>query len=374
MMPPIRRVLMAAGSLLLAATIAAAGATSAAPKPVIGAPVAKPATPVAGKPFTVSYKVTRSDTGKPLTTGKMICDPSSAGKEIAHAESFKAGIAKLTFVIPSSAKLLKVNVTIVSGGQSAKKVSTFKVTGGYIPTLSVADATVAEGNAGTGVLSFPVALSAKSTDTVSVDYATADGTATQPGDYATASGTLTFKPGETAKTISILVVGDLNIEPDETVTVILSNPINATLARSSATGIVSNDDTAVPVMPGSYKGATQNGDYVFFSVTGNRTLTGFRVNNIKETCSPGGYLTGTIDWTQNIWTIGADGTFAAQGSWTGSQVQGDYEWTAWSARVFGRFTGASVNGTLTVSDELKYRGQPYKCSSGEITWAATLQG
>ena len=372
-MPLTRRVLMAAGLFLLAATVAAAGAISAAPKPVIGAPVAKPATPVAGKPFSVSYKVTRSDSGKPLTSGKMICDPSSAGKEIAHAESFKGGIAKLDFVIPSSAKVLKVNVTIVSGGQSAKKVSTFKVTGGYIPTLSVADATVVEGNAGTATLSFPVALSAKSTDTVSVDYATADGTATQPADYAAASGTLTFKPGETAKEIAVSVVGDLNIEPDETLTLTLSNPQKATIIKGTAAGVIKNDDTAVPVAAGNYKGATQNGDYVFLTVLGNRTVTGFRVNDIKEPCDRGGYVWGAIDWTRNVWTIRDDGSFAAEGNWTGSQVQGDIEWTAWSAKVTGLFSGTSVSGTLLVSNELKYKGQLLKCSSGEKTWSATLQ-
>src|SRR5512144_2636279 len=73
---------------LVSSVQVASGTTSASAKPVIGKPKAVPAQPVAGKPFTVSFRVTRSDTGKPLTRGTMICDPSVAGKVIAHAESF----------------------------------------------------------------------------------------------------------------------------------------------------------------------------------------------------------------------------------------------------------------------------------------------
>ena len=56
-------------------------------------------------------------------------------------------------------------------------------------------------------------------------FATADGSAKAPGDYSSASGTLTFAPGETSKTITVSVVGDDAIEPDETLTVTLSRPV-----------------------------------------------------------------------------------------------------------------------------------------------------
>ena len=72
---------------------------------------------------------TRSDTGAPLTTGKMVSDPSVAGKVLVHAESFKGGNAKLSFLIPRTAKgkLLKVKVTIKAGAKSATTVATFRV-------------------------------------------------------------------------------------------------------------------------------------------------------------------------------------------------------------------------------------------------------
>jgi len=98
-------------------------------KPVIGTPLATPARAVAGKRLTVVFPVTRSDTGAPLTTGKMICDPSVSGKVIRHAESFTGGKARLSFLIPKSAKgkLLKVKVTIKAGTASATKIASFRV-------------------------------------------------------------------------------------------------------------------------------------------------------------------------------------------------------------------------------------------------------
>jgi hypothetical protein len=98
-------------------------------KPLIGRPTLTPARAVAGKRVTVAFPVTRSDTGAALTAGKMVCDPSVAGKVIPHAEQFKGGIARLSFVIPKSAKgkLLKVHLTIKSGAQSATTTASFRV-------------------------------------------------------------------------------------------------------------------------------------------------------------------------------------------------------------------------------------------------------
>lgn len=98
-------------------------------KPVIAAPVLTPAKPRAGKALTVSFPVTRSDTGAALATGTMVCDPSVNGKVITHRESFANGTARLAFTVPKTAKgkVLKVQVTIKLGGQSAHRVVTYKV-------------------------------------------------------------------------------------------------------------------------------------------------------------------------------------------------------------------------------------------------------
>ena len=83
------------------------------------------------------------------------------------------------------------------------------------PSFSVDDPSVAEGDAGTASLTFTVTLSAASGKTVTVDYATADGTATTAGsDYTGTTGTLTFAPGETTKTVTVTVSGDITQEAD----------------------------------------------------------------------------------------------------------------------------------------------------------------
>jgi hypothetical protein len=65
----------------------------------------------------------------PLTTGKMSCEPSVNGKAITHAESFKNGTARLSLLVPKTAKgkQLKVKVTIKAGSQSVARISTFLV-------------------------------------------------------------------------------------------------------------------------------------------------------------------------------------------------------------------------------------------------------
>jgi uncharacterized repeat protein (TIGR01451 family) len=111
------------------------------------------------------------------------------------------------------------------------------------PTLAISDATVnPEGNSGTKNASFTVTLSSASLSSVTVNYATSDGTATQPGDYTAGSGTLTFAPGETSKTISVPVVGDTAPEPNETFNVDLSSPSGATISDGHGVGTIIDDD------------------------------------------------------------------------------------------------------------------------------------
>ena len=87
------------------------------------------------------------------------------------------------------------------------------------------DVSLTEGNAGTTNADFTVTLSAPSGRNVTVNYATANATATQPADYTTTSGTLTFTPGQMTKTVSVPVVGDTIDEIDETFVVNLTVPV-----------------------------------------------------------------------------------------------------------------------------------------------------
>jgi len=108
--------------------------------------------------------------------------------------------------------------------------------------LAVADASVLEGNRGTRRLDLTVTLSQSSADSVTVNYATANGTAVATQDYAAASGTLTFQPGETSRTISVSIKGDRKREANETFSVQLSNAVGATIDDGVATVTILNDD------------------------------------------------------------------------------------------------------------------------------------
>lgn len=104
--------------------------TSPAPVgPVIGAPSWTPARPLAGKRARVSFRVTRGGTGQPLTSGRMICDPSIGGTILKHAESFTGGTARLSLTVPrgSKGKQLRIKVTIQSGTQSATRLTTVRI-------------------------------------------------------------------------------------------------------------------------------------------------------------------------------------------------------------------------------------------------------
>src|SRR5262249_2101345 len=133
--------------------------------------------------------------------------------------------------------------TAGSGGTAA---SGFKINGTdaggvpppALPTLAVADTTVAEGNSGTHDLAFTVPPSAAATAAVTVAYATSNGTATAGSDYTAASGSLTFAPGETSKVIHVAVTGDTAVEANETVNLTLSSPNGATLADGTAVGTI----------------------------------------------------------------------------------------------------------------------------------------
>src|SRR5512132_9069 len=113
-----------------------------------------------------------------------------------------------------------------------------------VPDISVDDQVAAEGNSpATTTMTFNVTLSNPSDQTVTVDYTTNDGAATTTdGDYAAASGTVSFNPGETAETVDVTVNGDDTTEPDESLTLVLSNASNANILDDSGTGTITNDD------------------------------------------------------------------------------------------------------------------------------------
>ena len=104
--------------------------------------------------------------------------------------------------------------------------------------LSVAGASAKEG----GALYFQVTLSRPRESETRVDYATSDGTAMAGADYVAAAGTLFFYAGELTKTVAVTVLDDVHDDDGETLTLTLSNPLEARIVIGEATGTIVNSD------------------------------------------------------------------------------------------------------------------------------------
>jgi Calx-beta domain-containing protein len=110
------------------------------------------------------------------------------------------------------------------------------------PTLSVDDASVVEGDAGTTDLTFTVTLSPAASKAVTVRFVTGDGTASSTSDYQVAGAQLSFAPGETAKSVAVTVRGDRLREDDETLTFTLFSQQNALVGRTQAVGTIVDNE------------------------------------------------------------------------------------------------------------------------------------
>ncbi len=338
-------------------------------RPVVAKPVPIPAQPVAGRPFAVSFKVTRSDTGTPFLRGRMTGSPSVAGRVVQHTQSFRGGTARVALVVPANAagKTLKVTVAVKDGKTSAGRVAAFRVQGP--PSISIGESSATEGDTGTTTMSFPVTLSTASAQPVSVTYATADGTATAPSDYGKASGTLTFDPGEKSKTISIAVVADTAIEQDEAFSVTISGAVGATIAVGHGERKDHERRHTGPVTPGAYKGLI-DGNFLFLDVV-DRYVTHFRSNYLRMDCgSTGYYVYGSLEWGDSRFAIGPDGTFNASDDSDGT-VSGRP--AKFHDEIAGRFDGTTASGTVLGSVEYDRDGTHLSCTSGPRPWTASLQ-
>jgi PKD repeat protein len=156
-------------------------------------------------------------------------------------------------------------VLTVTDSSNAQTSSTpLTITVNQQPSITIGDLSQNEGNSGTTSFVFPVTLSSVSSHDVTVDYKTADGTATAGSDYTATSGTLKIPAGTDCTTsnpscaITVPVTGDTIYESNETFTLTLSNPTAATIADGTATGTIVNDDQAPLVLIDN--GATLEGN------------------------------------------------------------------------------------------------------------------
>lgn len=135
------------------------------------------------------------------------------------------------------------------------------------PTVSISDSSISEGNTGSKQVTLNVTLSTHSGRQIQVEYSTADGEALAGQDYTATSGLLTFEPGETAQTVTVITLGDFIDEDLETFVVNLTDPLNVLLGKASGVISILDDDTAgISVTPTSGLVTSESGDSAQFSV------------------------------------------------------------------------------------------------------------
>lgn len=139
-----------------------------------------------------------------------------------------------------SVQLSNVTNALLSGGSGVATINNDDAA--PIPSVSIDDEAMAEGNTGYTQFTFTISLSAPATAASSVKWKTVAGTALASSDFTSATGTVSFAAGESTKTVKIKVKGDRVLEANETFTVVLSTPTNLNLGRAEGVGTIFNDD------------------------------------------------------------------------------------------------------------------------------------
>ena len=217
--------------------------------------------PVSPHSVTVSYSDAGTGTATPgidydlLEPGTLVFSPGEREKSfsiIVHGDTAPEDDETVVAVLSHPA-----NADIVPGRDAA----TGTIVDDDLPLLVIGSPTVEEGDGEPTALVFPVTLSVASGRQVKAKYADGGGgTATSGTDYEPVeSGELVFAPGETAKTVSVAVLGDELDEPDETVELALSEPRNAELATAAGLGTIVDDDAEPVVSVGSP--SVEEGDF-----------------------------------------------------------------------------------------------------------------
>lgn len=220
-----------------------------------------------------------------------------------------------------------------------------------VPSLSIDDLTLNEGNSGTTTFGFTVTLSAASGQQVTVNYSTADGTATAPSDYtASASTPLIFAAGETTKTVNVLVNGDTTNEPNETFFVNLAGAINATISDGQGQGNITNDDVTpggnfsindVRVNEGN--SGTSTATFTVTYTAGGAASVNFSTANVTATAGS--------DYVTNNGTLNFPASGSSQTTTVNVTVNGD---TAKEANEVFRVNLSGATGGATITDNTGY--------------------
>ncbi len=249
-------------------------------------------TPASNQNINVSYSTTNGSASAGsdfVSTAGILVIPAGT-----TAKSISVPIVGDLIIEPTETFTVKLSGNTAGALGKSNGIGTI-VNDDGVAGLSVNDVSVAEGNSGTTNATFTVTLSTPASATVSVNYATNNGTALAGTDYTTATGTISFNAGEITKTFTVPIIGDTVFEPDELFTVNLTGAVNASILVGSGTGTIINDDAQVlpkpPVRRGYYLvagdgGVFTYGDAKFFGSTGamklNQPVVGMAVTHTGD--------------------------------------------------------------------------------------------
>ncbi len=243
------------------------------------------------------------------------------------ASANTAGVAALLKTIHPDWNSVQLKDRILSTVEHVPEFAGITVTGGRLnaafalatTSIAMSTPTVVEGNSGTAQISFTVTRVGDSTGNVTVNWSTADGTATAGSDYITASGQVTFVAGgSNTQTISIGVKGDLSQEPSETFFVHLTLASGtALLADTDGQGTILDDETKFYVVDD----ATANRTFEYGS--GSAAVENYALNSVNSTprgaaSTAAGDRVWVIDANRNVYVYNTSGGIL--GSWTAGSM------------------------------------------------------
>ena len=258
--------------------------------------------------FPISYRTIRDHaftvTGGRVTSAKRLDNPHHESQGLEPNREWRITVEPgsandtVTIALPATTLCNASGAICTEDGRRLSNSQTATVAGTVVvPTVSVSNASASEGEA----VEFTVSLASASGQQVTVQYATSNGTAESGTDFTAASSTLTFGANETSKTVSVATTDDSVDEDDETFTLTLSRPTNATLADATATGTINDDDDAALLVASfSDMPASHTGERFTFGLTFSEafpisyrtirdhafTVTGGRVTSVKRVDNP----------------------------------------------------------------------------------------
>jgi sugar lactone lactonase YvrE len=272
-----------------------------------------------------------------------------------------------------------VNLSSPTGGALLSSPSTTVVTlqdNESRPAVFTASATVqqSEGDAGLNTFVINVTLSNPSVETVTVDFATSDGTATAGSDYVANSGTLTFAPGATSASVNVSINGDTTIEPNETFTLTLSNSTNASfISRPQTIATITNDDATAQFNSADFHVAEENGiAIVTISRVGDTSKVAtvdFSTNdNFSGNCSQtNGAASATCDFgtagSRLRFGVGEISKTISISVVDDGYVEGNETFTLTLSNASGMTLGTPASTTITIHDNDSSATNPFNTNS-----------